>query len=633
MALRYALLVSACSLYTAAVVPVVAAADLAPPSAYEGQKVINVRFDPPGQPVESDALNGLLTWKPGGAFHLTDVRAAIKRLYATGAFASVDVSADPTPGGVEVVIRTTEQWFIGPIEARSKITLPPSEGQLADATRLELGEPFRDDDIDRATNGMRRLLERNGFYNAKITPAIQRDPIHQDVSITFEVDSGKRARLTAPVVTGDTRLSADDVARAAKYKGWFRWKPATDATVQGGIYNILNKYASKDRLTADVTLQKREYLASTNQVRPNIQANGGPVVKITAAEAKISRGKLKTYIPVFEEKTVNNDLLVNGARNLRDYFQFQGYFDVQVDFATAAPSKDLETITYTIGLGERHRVVSVTITGNKYLKTADLRAYLYTEPAGFIRLRRGRYSQSFAKRDSDAIAAVYKNNGFRDVKVIPSTQDDYKGKKGDVAVTFTINEGRQYLVSSMRVDGLSLPNAGSLLTQLASSLGQPYSETSIASDRDFLLSACQADGYASATFAFRAEPVPAEPKMAVAYTVVLGPRQTVREVVITGMNATRMRLVKPALKIKAGDPLSMDAMGATQRELYNLGVFDKVDMAIQDPDGDLTDKYALFHLTEGHRYYTAIGVGAQVARFGGSETSLDSAGGDHRLCS
>ena len=72
-------------------------------------------------------------------------------------------------------------------------------------------------------------------------------------------------------------------------------------------------------------------------MRASIEADGGPVVKITAQEAKISRGKLKRYVPVFEEQSVNNDLLVSGARNLRDYFQFQGYFDVQVDFKIATP--------------------------------------------------------------------------------------------------------------------------------------------------------------------------------------------------------------------------------------------------------------------------------------------------------
>lgn len=231
------------------------AADIAARAAYEGQRIVNIRFEPPAQPITSDDLNGLLKWKVGDVLTLNDVRATIKRLYATGSYASIDVETEPMAGGVELVIRTTEQWFIGTVEAHGKVDLPPSEGQLADAARLELGQPFGDEDLDRALKGMRGLLERNGLYSAEVTPKIERDPIHQEVSITFQVDAGKRARLTLPEVTGDTRIPADTLAGAAKYKAWFRWKPATGDNVQSGVRNILNRYAKKDRLTASVTLK------------------------------------------------------------------------------------------------------------------------------------------------------------------------------------------------------------------------------------------------------------------------------------------------------------------------------------------------------------------------------------------
>ncbi len=588
---------------------------------------MDVRFDPPAQPLESADLNRLLTWKRGEPLHLTDVQAAIKRLYATGAFATLEVDADPAPGGVEVIVRTTEQWFVGPVETQGKTNAPPNEGQLTDASRLQLGEPFSEDDLTRAVSGLRGMLERNGFYRAQVEAKVTRDTAHQEVAITFQVNSGKRARLTLPEVTGDTRLPAEKVAHDAKYKGWFRWKPATDENVQDGVRKILDDYGKKNRLTADVTLQKREYLAQQNRVRPTIQANGGPVVKITAQEAKVSKGKLKKYVPVFQEQTVNNDLLVAGARNLRDYFQFQGYFDVQVDFTQTNPSNDLEEITYRIGLGERRRVVSVSLQGNHYFQNADIRARMYTEPAGFVRLRHGRFSDSFAKRDIEAIQALYQDNGFRDAKVTVSTVDSYKGKKGDLAVTYKIDEGPQYMVSSIEVNGLTIPRRASILKQLASVNGEPFSETNISMDRDYILSACQSAGYPNTTFNFAATPGPGDHQMAVEYNIDQGPFENVRAVVITGLHITRERLIKPAVRLKAGDPLSWNAMGEMQRELYNLGVFDKVDMAIQDPDGDIPDKYVLFHLTEGRRYDLAVGVGAQVARFGGSQTSLDSPAG------
>lgn len=607
--------------------PILSAGALAPLSSYEGAAIQNVRFDPPAQPLESDDLNRLLTWKHGEPLHLTDVQAAIKRLYATGSYSGIEVDANPAPGGVEVIIRTTEQWFVGPVETHGKVNSPPNEGQLSDASRLQLGEPFSEADLTRAVAGLRGMLQRNGFYHAAVEPKVVRDPVHQDVAITFQVNSGKRARLTLPQVTGDTRLPAEQVAHDAKYKGWFRWKPATDENVQEGVRKILDRYGKKNRLTADVTLQKRDYIPDQNRVRPTIQANGGPVVKITAQEAKISKGKLKKYVPVFQEQTVNNDLLVAGARNLRDYFQFQGYFDVQVDFAQANPSNDLEEITYRIGLGERRRVVSVSIQGNHYFQKADIRARMFTEPAGFVRLRHGRFSDSFAKRDEAAIQALYQDNGFRDTKVTVSTLDNYKGKKGDLAVTYKIDEGPQYMVSSIEINGLTIPRRATIVKQLASINGEPFSETNISMDRNYIVSACQSAGYPNTAFNFTTTPGPGDHQMAVEYDIDQGAFENVRAVVITGMHITRQRLVKPAIRLKAGDPLSWNAMGEMQRELYNLGVFDKVDMAIQDPDGDVPDKYVLFHLTEGRRYDLAVGVGAQVARFGGSQTSLNSPAG------
>ena len=76
-----------------------------------------------------------------------------------------------------------------------------------------------------------------------------------------------------------------------------------------------------------------------------------------------------------------------------------------------------------------------------------------------------------------------------------------------------------------------------------------------------------------------------------------------------------------AIRLKSGDPLSWIAMGDMQRQLYNLGVFEDVNMAIQDPDGDMKDKYVIFHLTESPRYSMALGLDAQVARFGVANTA------------
>src|SRR5262249_4086602 len=146
----------------------------------------------------------------------------------------------------------------------------------------------------------------------------------------------------------------------------FRWRPATEENTQRGVKRIRDKYDKKDRLTADVDITNREYLSDVNRLRVTIEANGGPKIRIATAGAKVSRGNLEKYVPVFDEQTVNRDLLVRGVRNLRDYFQNQGYFDVLVDFSTRDAGNDQRDITYIVTPGERHKVISVAITGNRY---------------------------------------------------------------------------------------------------------------------------------------------------------------------------------------------------------------------------------------------------------------------------
>ena len=52
------------------------------------------------------------------------------------------------------------------------------------------------------------------------------------------------------------------------------------------------------------------------------------------------------------------------------------------------------------------------------------------QPAGFLILRHGRYSEAFQRRDEESIANLYKSNGFRDVKVTSEVTRDVKREGG-----------------------------------------------------------------------------------------------------------------------------------------------------------------------------------------------------------
>ena len=79
--------------------------------------------------------------------------------------------------------------------------------------------------------------------------------------------------------------------------------------------------------------------------------------------------------------------------------------------------------------------------------------------------------------------------------------------------------------------------------------------------------------------------------------------------------------------MKPGDPLSPNAMRDTQHRLYDLGVFARVDTAIQNPDGNARDKYILYDMEEARKYSITTGFGAEFGRVGGCSECLEAPAG------
>jgi outer membrane protein assembly complex protein YaeT len=252
---------------------------------------------------------------------------------------------------------------------------------------------------------------------------------------------------------------------------------------------------------------------------------------------------------------------------------------------------------------------------------------MFLRPAYFLEFPHGRYSENLLRRDEDSIANLYRSNGFRDVKVSHRVVDDFAGRVGQIAVFLEIEEGRQQFIRGLRVEGIESLDKSGVLAALSSVEGQPFSEYNVAVDRDWILDRYFQAGFPDATFEWSSHPAAEASNVDLAYTVREGSRQFVREVIYTGNRTTRPRLIDRILGLSPDDPLSPTAITETQRKLYDLGVFARVDAAIQDPDGDTSHKYVLYDLEEARRYSLALGLGAEIARIGGCSTCLDSPAG------
>jgi outer membrane protein assembly complex protein YaeT len=600
---------------------------MAQPSAYEGKPIVAIQF-PNGQPLDPADLARVQPLKPGQPLRSADVARAIDGLFSTGRFDDIVVEAEPSGAGVVVRFVTENAWFLGGVTVDGRVIHAPNRAQIEGAGQFSLGTPFKDSEVTAATESIRRLLDSNGFYEARVASSVERDTKSQLVFLTFRVQTGKRAKYEEPTITGVTKLPDATIVRATGWRlpiiHW--WRHVSNSLTRSGVQGVLNKYAGQDRLLARVDLKKLDYDTQRRRVRANIDIDAGPKVKLTSVETKVSRRVLKRYVPVFQEHTVDDDLLNTGARNLREYFQSQGYYDASVDFRVQPVKDDLETIDFAISRGMRYKLARVNITGNRYFDTGSIRDLMFMQPAGFLIHRHGRYSEAFLRKDEENIANQYRSNGFRDVKVTSTVTPGVQGKPSGIGVAVNIDEGKQWIVDDFALRGVTAFKLSDL-PEPASAVGQPFSEVNLASDRDTFLTYYYTRGFPKAAFSASWQQI-TPGHVRVAYTITEGEREFVRDILISGLQTTRPSLVNRAITLKPGDPLSPVAQTDIQKSLYDLGVFANVQTAIENSDGDTTHKNLIYHFEEADRYSFSVGFGAQVAQFGTpNTTSLAGAAG------
>lgn len=628
----YVIMSMVCSGWARNLVPLILAGAMfhAPVRAeqYEGKRIVEIGFSPPEQPVDPAELRNLVPLKAGTPLRMADVRTAIQKLFATGYYEDIQVDAEPSGDGVSVRFITRSNWFVGRVSVSGKVADPPNRGQMVNATRLQLGQPFHEDNTPQSEDGLRKMLVNDGYFESRVDERIDYDPKTLQAHITFLVQAGPRARYRTPVLNGNLKMAAEKIIAATKWKRrWIGgWRPVTGTRTRQGLTNIRSKYEDEDRLMATVDLQSMDYDNDTRRATPVLNLEAGPKIEINAIGAKVSTKRLRQAVPVYEERTVDRDLLAEGQRNLREQFQTAGYFEAEVEFKEQKLRNDQQEIDYLVNLGKRHQLVRLEIHGNRYFTTDSIRERMLMTPKSF-QFRHGRYSEALRRRDEESIINLYEENGFREVNVTSTVTDDYRGKIGDLAVSVMIEEGEQWFVSHLEVSGIQQLDAASIISTLSSTAGQPFSEFNVATDRDAILAFYFTNGFPNATFEWSSKPGPKPNQVDLRYVINEGQRQFVRDVLVEGLSTTRPGLVGRNLLMAPGDPLSPIRMADTQRRLYNLGIFAKVDMAIQNPDGQAQRKYVIYDLEEAKKYSIAGGLGAEIARIGGGLTSLDAPAG------
>ena len=255
-----------------------------------------------------------------------------------GDFSELRAEGAPEGDGVSLTFVARAQYFVGivtaegnpgPIEARALVT----------ASRLRLGQPLTDEDLNAAHKRLTDLLVANGYYQSRITHEIERNPDTLEANVGFTIKAGPPARVSAVQFQDDSGFPPE---RLMKVSGWHPHMYLTAARVERGLYRLHQFYVAHGRLQVNVSIQQRIYDAKTNTEKLIVKADGGPLIRVRVQGASISSSQLQNLLPLYHDGVTDDQALARSEKLLEDHFQRQGYFSASVK-ASRVPRRGAAT--------------------------------------------------------------------------------------------------------------------------------------------------------------------------------------------------------------------------------------------------------------------------------------------------
>ena len=589
-------------------------------STYEGQKVTAVEIA--GRPESrTDEYQAAFQQKAGQPFSREQVDSTADALKAAAHCQAVRIEVDPEADGVRVVFILEPAVYFGIFQ------FPGAElfaySRLIQVSNYPIQEAYNADDVEKDKESLAKFLRQDGYFQSEVRTEVKVDSAHAVANVVFHVTLGRAARFGTIDIVDATASQTEALTHSlktflARAKGAaIRPGKAYHHSTLGKATEYLQSELEKQgRLGAKVKLAGADYHADTNRADIHFSVDPGPDTAVVIEGAHVWPWTRKSLLPVYQGIGVDDESVEEGRQALTSYFQAKGLFDVKVD-AQLKDEQERKTIVYQITKGSKHKVASISVSGNHQLPSSELDPHLTVEKSHLF--SPGDFSDRLVRTSVQNLTAVYKSEGFSSVHVSSKVLN----RGGNIKVQFEVVEGPRDVVKSITIEGAdTFPESKFAPGGLKLAAGQPYSQAHVQADRTAIIANYLQAGYLTASFRETAAEVSKQDphEVNVVYHIYEGPRVDAGDVITLGRAHTKQRLIdQDVTSIKTGEPLKESSLLVAGSKLYDHpGVFDWAEV---DPKRDITtqtNEDVLVKVHEAKRNELTYGLGFEVINRGGS---------------
>jgi outer membrane protein insertion porin family len=418
-----------------------------------------------------------------------------------------------------------------------------------------------------------------------------------------QIDGGRTYIVRDIFVTGNTSFSPQTIIAYSKLR--------KDQEIKIGDEKIAN---------AVRTLWKSNLFSSIDIYLTNIDGNSADleIKLIDLPELNeltingIREGKKEEIIEenkLVPGQKVTENLIATTKNYLTNKYQKKGYLNTKINIVTTEVIDSLEKervdMLIRIDRGEKVKVKSITIEGNEKITDKKLRkAMKNTKKKNPIRIfKRSKYIEEDFNTDLVSIVDKYKENGYRDARII-SDSIIYNNDK-TISLIIDLEEGEKYTFGDINFVGNTVYSDRQLANILRINKGDTYNGVELREriantenpDANDLTNAYQNFGYMFSTI--NPVEVSAEGNVIdMEIRISEGKPAYFNNVTVSGNDVTNDHVIYRELRTRPGELYRKSNIIRTIRELGQLGFFDAQQLVpnITNPnpvDGTLDIDYAV----------------------------------------
>ena len=276
---------------------------------------------------------------------------------------------------------------------------------------------------------------------------------------------------------------------------------------------------------------------------------------------------------------------------MQSALEAKGNYDSVVEVSTKPVGKHAVAVTFDVNKGEKIKIKKIHFIGAKKLDRSELEKNLVNQEEdtlGFIPFffHNGEAKVDQLEYDAYRVRENYMEHGYLDAQVSkPLMRVDYSDYTADI--DYDIKEGPQYHIGkveiSQNIPGL---NSSELASKLNLHAGRVFNINKMRKDMKMLENRAGDLGYAYAKVTPNMHKEPTKGIVDIQYIITPGEKVTIGDVLISGNDQTKDRVIRRYIYLAPGDLYSATDLKESRNALKRTGFFEKVDIQTQRVSAD-----------------------------------------------